>query len=223
MPHLQVGGGGRRRCRGGPQARPDGSPAAPARARILPTKAASCQVAPGQEGDRAARDSCSAGDQVFIAAVLQRAQFKAAQGPEGPKVAHDDPEHVGPRRVHQSQRGCTVSARRAEILLGGQESCSRMRACRARWLSRDNATAALSNALRNSRQIQQDKAGQLEHAAGCLHDVARETWRDIDAGGPRPRTEVVRAEVAHHGRHYRAGRLLHSIEPEPTPPGGERP
>jgi hypothetical protein len=68
-----------------------------------------------------------------------------------------------------------------------------------------------------------DKAGQLEHAAGCLHDVARETWRDIDAGGPRPRTEVVRAEVAHHGRHYRAGRLLHSIEPEPTPQGGERP
>jgi hypothetical protein len=29
-----------------------------------------------------------------------------------------------------------------------------MRACRARWLSRDNARAALSNALTNSRQIQ---------------------------------------------------------------------
>jgi hypothetical protein len=29
-----------------------------------------------------------------------------------------------------------------------------MRACGARWLSRDNARAALSNALTNSRQIQ---------------------------------------------------------------------
>jgi hypothetical protein len=153
IPHLQVGDGGRRRCRGGPQARPDGSPAAPASARILPTKAVSCQVAPSQEGDRAAWDSCSAGDRVCIAAVAQRAQFKAAQAPEGPKVAHDL-EHVGPRRVHESQRDCTVSDRRAEILLGDQESCSSMRACRARWLSRDNARAALSNALTNSRQIQ---------------------------------------------------------------------
>jgi hypothetical protein len=66
-----------------------------------------------------------------------------------------------------------------------------------------------------------DKAGQLEHAAGSLHDVARETWREIDASGPRSRTAVVRAEVAHQGRHYLAGRLLHPIQP--TPPGGERP
>jgi hypothetical protein len=65
-----------------------------------------------------------------------------------------------------------------------------------------------------------DKAAQLEHAAGWLHDVDRQTWREIDARGPRSRTEVVRAEVAHHGRHYRAGRLLHPTEP--TPPGGER-
>jgi hypothetical protein len=157
IPHLHVGVGGRRRCRGGPQARPDGSPAAPARARILPTEAVSRQVVPGQAGDRAAWESCSAGYQVFIAEVLQRAEFKGAQGPEGPKVAHDDPAHVGPRRVHQSQRGCALSARRAEILLGGQESCSSMRACRARWLSRDNARAALSNALTNSRQIQHGK------------------------------------------------------------------
>src|SRR6266540_2468198 len=157
IPHLHVGVGGRRRCRGWPQARPDGSPAAPARARILPTEAVSRQVVPGQAGDRAAWESCSAGYQVFIAEVLQRAEFKGAQGPEGPKVAHDDPAHVGPRRVHQSQRGCALSARRAEILLGGQESCSSMRACRARWLSRDNARAALSNALTNSRQIQHGK------------------------------------------------------------------
>src|SRR6266496_2133881 len=66
-----------------------------------------------------------------------------------------------------------------------------------------------------------DKAGQLEHAAGRLHDVAREPWREIDAGQPRPRPEIVRAEVAHQGRHYRAGRLL---DPEgPTPPGGGKP
>jgi hypothetical protein len=85
--------------------------------RILPTEAVSRQVAPGQAGDRAARDSCSAGDQVFIAAVLQRAQFKAVQGPEGPKVAHDDPEHVGPRRVHESQGA-------ALFLPGVRKSCS---------------------------------------------------------------------------------------------------
>ncbi len=153
IPHLRVGVGGRRRCREGPQARPDGGPAAPTRARILPTGAAWCQLAPGQAGDRAAWDRCSAGDQRFIAELLQRAEPKAAQGPEGPKVAYD-PEHVGPRRVHESQRGCTLSDRRAEILLGDQESCSSMRACRARWLSSDNAQAALSSALTNSRQIQ---------------------------------------------------------------------
>src|SRR6266542_2101413 len=157
IPHLHVGVGGRRRCRGGPQARPDGSPAAPARARILPTEAVSRQVVPGQAGARAAWESCSAGYQVFIAEVLQRAEFKGAQGPEGPKVAHDEPAHVGPRRVHQYKRGCALSARRAEILLGGQESCSSMRACRARWLSRDDARAVLSNALTNSRQIQHGK------------------------------------------------------------------
>src|SRR6266516_108659 len=66
-----------------------------------------------------------------------------------------------------------------------------------------------------------DKAGQLEDAAERLHDIAREAWREIDIGGPRPRTDVVRAEVAYHGRHYRAGRLLHPTEP--TPQGGERP
>ncbi len=130
---------------------------APVTAASAPTEAVSRQVVPGQAGDRAAWESCSAGYQVFIAEVLQRAEFKGAQGPEGPKVAHDDPAHVGPRRVHQSQRGCALSARRAEILLGGQESCSSMRACRARWLSRDNARAALSNALTNSRQIQHGK------------------------------------------------------------------
>jgi len=66
-----------------------------------------------------------------------------------------------------------------------------------------------------------DKAAQLEDAASGLAQVARQTRQQVNAGQPRPRTEAVRAEVAHHGRHYRAGRLLHPIEP--TPPGGERP
>ncbi len=65
------------------------------------------------------------------------------------------------------------------------------------------------------------KTAQLEDAAGGLARVARQTWEQVSAGGPRARPEVVRAEVAYHGRHYLAGRLLHPTEP--TPPGGERP
>jgi hypothetical protein len=67
------------------------------------------------------------------------------------------------------------------------------------------------------------KTAQLQNAADGLARVAGQTWQEIDAGGPRPRPEVVAAEVAYHGRHYRAGRLLHPIDPEPTPLGGERP
>jgi hypothetical protein len=66
-----------------------------------------------------------------------------------------------------------------------------------------------------------DKAAQLQNAASGFARVTGETWEQVSAGGPRPRPEVVRAEVAHHGRHYRAGRLLHPDQP--TPPGGERP
>jgi hypothetical protein len=67
------------------------------------------------------------------------------------------------------------------------------------------------------------KAAQLEDAAGGLAHTSYQTWHQIDAGEPRPRPEVIRAEVDHHGRHYRAGRLLHPTDPDPTPPGGERP
>src|SRR6266540_1412644 len=56
-----------------------------------------------------------------------------------------------------------------------------------------------------------DKAGQLEDAAGGLARVAPETWEQVSAGGPQPRAEVIRAEVAYQGRHYRAGRLLHPV------------
>jgi hypothetical protein len=58
-----------------------------------------------------------------------------------------------------------------------------------------------------------DKARQLEYAAERLTDIATETWNEIDAGGPRPRTEAMRAAVAWFGRHYRAARLLHPAEP----------
>src|SRR6266542_101171 len=60
------------------------------------------------------------------------------------------------------------------------------------------------------------KTAQLEDAAGGLARVANQTWEQVSAGRPRPRAEVVRAEVAHQGRHSLAGRLLH-----PTNPGRE--
>ncbi len=66
-----------------------------------------------------------------------------------------------------------------------------------------------------------DKTAQLNDATSGLARVAGVTWEQVSAGQPRPRTKTVRAEVAHHGRHYRAGRLLHPTKP--TPPGGERP
>jgi hypothetical protein len=169
IPHLdgRVGDGGV--AVWGPRARPVRNPAAAWRAPTLATQAGSCQLPPGQEGDRAAWGSHSLGDRSFKAALVGRAELQAAQGPGGPEVAHD-PEHVASPGVHQSQRAGTVSDSRAEILLINQESCSSIRACRARWLSRDNARAAFSNALTNSRQIQHwtlDLCGRLgDHAAG---------------------------------------------------------
>jgi hypothetical protein len=68
-----------------------------------------------------------------------------------------------------------VADRPAEIPLGKQESCSSMGACRARWLSRDNAQAACSSALANSRQIQ--------HTTDL-----RRRWPEHLAGGYDPAT-----------------------------------
>ena len=65
------------------------------------------------------------------------------------------------------------------------------------------------------------KAAQLNDAAGGLARITRQTGHQIDTGEPRPRTEVVAAEVVYQGRHYRAGRMLHPTDP--TPPGGARP
>jgi hypothetical protein len=52
-----------------------------------------------------------------------------------------------------------------------------------------------------------DKAGQLAHAAERLATVAAEAAQA--SGNARPRKHAVAAAVAHYGRHYRAGRLLH--------------
>jgi hypothetical protein len=65
-----------------------------------------------------------------------------------------------------------------------------------------------------------DKASELEDVAGRLAKVAAETWDEIGAGKPEPRTEAMRAAVAQFGRHYHAGRLLHPLEPGRE--GGER-
>jgi hypothetical protein len=54
-----------------------------------------------------------------------------------------------------------------------------------------------------------DKTGDLERRAGELAEVAGEIAHAVRDGRHRPRGQVVRAAVAHHGRHYRAGRLLH--------------
>jgi hypothetical protein len=57
-----------------------------------------------------------------------------------------------------------------------------------------------------------DKAGELATAAKRLSQIAQEAYQ-ASTQGHRPRPEVVGAAVAHHGRHYRAARLLH---PEPA-------
>ena len=61
-----------------------------------------------------------------------------------------------------------------------------------------------------------DKAGALVEEAARLAAIAREAY---DAPR-RPRAQAVRAAVAWFGRHYRAARLLHPLEPHPQ--GGER-
>jgi hypothetical protein len=65
-----------------------------------------------------------------------------------------------------------------------------------------------------------DKAHQLQRASGQLAEIAREIADQVQAGKRRPRAEVVRAAVAHHGRHYRAGRLLHPVQPRRRDGGG---
>jgi hypothetical protein len=59
-----------------------------------------------------------------------------------------------------------------------------------------------------------EKARQLEDAAGRLATVADQTWQQRSAGTPRPRTQAIRAAVAHAGRHDRAAQLLHPAAPD---------
>jgi hypothetical protein len=197
----------------GPRARPDWNPAAAWRAPTLATQAGSRQLPPGQEGDRAAWGSRSLGDRPFLAALVQRAELEAAQGPGGPEVAHD-PEHVGPPRVHQSQRDCALSDSRAEILLIDQESCTSVRARSARCLTRDNPRTALSNALTNSRQIQhwtQDlvrRIGQHRNpawtGAGRLVQVAMEAGLSFElAWLEYPATRGRERRLKNQGSAYR--------------------
>jgi hypothetical protein len=55
-----------------------------------------------------------------------------------------------------------------------------------------------------------DKASDLAHRAERLAEVASEVAQAArDGRRSCPRAQVVRAAVALHGRHYRAGRLLH--------------
>jgi hypothetical protein len=54
-----------------------------------------------------------------------------------------------------------------------------------------------------------DKTGDLERRAVELAVVAGEIAQAVRDGRRGPRGQVVRAAVAIHGRHYRAGRLLH--------------
>jgi hypothetical protein len=61
-----------------------------------------------------------------------------------------------------------------------------------------------------------DKAQDLARRAQRLADTAAEiaqATRD-DRPGSRSRRQAVRAAVAVHGRHYRAGRLLHPQQEE---------
>jgi hypothetical protein len=53
-----------------------------------------------------------------------------------------------------------------------------------------------------------DKSAELAVRAERLAELAGEFWRVIDRQR-RPRRGAIAAAVAWHGRHYRAGRLLH--------------
>jgi hypothetical protein len=59
-----------------------------------------------------------------------------------------------------------------------------------------------------------DKSVELAVRAERLAELATELWRTIDRQRRLPRRGAIRAAVAWHGRHYRAGRLLHPPEPK---------
>jgi len=59
-----------------------------------------------------------------------------------------------------------------------------------------------------------DKSAELAVRAERLAELAAEFWRVIDRQRRLPRRGVIAAAVAWQGRHYRAGRLLHPLDPE---------
>src|SRR6266704_2630596 len=66
-----------------------------------------------------------------------------------------------------------------------------------------------------------DKATALEVAAGRLAEADGKAYAAWYADRGAVRAQVVRAAVAHQGRHCLAGRLLHPDQPlQPEPEGG---
>jgi hypothetical protein len=59
-----------------------------------------------------------------------------------------------------------------------------------------------------------DKSAELAVRAERLAEVAAELWRRVDQQQRRPPRGAIAAAVAWHGRHYRAGRLLHPAHPK---------
>jgi hypothetical protein len=58
-----------------------------------------------------------------------------------------------------------------------------------------------------------DKAASLAFQAERLAAITAEVEQTGRRSGRWPRPEAIRAAVAHHGRHYRAARLLHPDQP----------
>jgi hypothetical protein len=58
-----------------------------------------------------------------------------------------------------------------------------------------------------------DKAASLALQARRLAKITGEVEQTGRRTGRWPRSEAIRAAVAHHGRHYRAARLLHPDQP----------
>src|SRR5512133_4100039 len=58
-----------------------------------------------------------------------------------------------------------------------------------------------------------DKAATLAFQAERLAALTAEVEQTGRRSGRWPRPEAIRAAVAHHGRHYRVGRLLHRDQP----------
>jgi hypothetical protein len=59
-----------------------------------------------------------------------------------------------------------------------------------------------------------DKAASLAFQAERLAGITSEVEQTGRRSGRWPRPEAIRAAVAHHGRHYRAARLLHPLDPK---------